>query len=77
MFTKTCKLNIVELFWISAAHRTDQLSFHRTAVVNMSWFIVIFIFFSTFFEPSWLHVELFNTKLDIWLYLQQNETFLI
>ena len=45
-------------------------------VVNMSWFIVIFIFFSSFFEPSWLHVELFNTKLDILLYLQQTEAFL-
>ena len=31
----------------------EELSFHLTEVVKTSRFIVIFIFFTTFSEPSW------------------------
>ena len=65
----------------------NQLSFHRTAVVSMRRFIMIFIFSTKFPEPSWLHVGVgdvcwarrcsslsFNTKLpEVWLHLRQTD----
>lgn len=39
--------------WILAAHKTDNPSFHVTAVANMARFIVIFTFHGTSSLPSW------------------------
>ena len=36
------------LSWILSKYKTDELNFHITAVVNMSRFILILIFFNTF-----------------------------
>ena len=67
LVTSSPDLNIIE-----TEVNQDQLSFNRTAVVSMIRFIVMFIFFTTFSEPSWLHVGpgdvccetmRFNTKL--------------